>query len=359
MNSEGFRAKLQAIINEHSMECGSNTPDHLLAKYLAKCLTNFDETVVARDTYYGKRATGISMANLDEVREVPDVNPISPSYEAGVTAGLISGENNPSADLSEASLREQALAAWNGSKDRDEPGAARRLTASFGSRATAPVHVERRRDEFVEGYVHGFVRAWGGEDGAGGSSARKLEPGDVAAAKGTIDALAATRSTALALRADEERDWRTFAFAKTREGSVWERASVQRLFATLDAWRGFKAEADTLRADRDEARKKWQEYEREYVLPCFRWARELGLDLERMVIDSPGHNCVELLVSTLRKRTTSFTDIQSLIEKVAKTHDDMAQRHPSGPDRIKAEGLRRFAEVWLPTLPTLKAEGLR
>lgn len=35
----------------------------------------------------------------------------------------------------------------------------------------------------------------------------------------------------------EERDWRVFAFAKTREGDVWGRASVQRLFATIDALR--------------------------------------------------------------------------------------------------------------------------
>lgn len=65
MNVEGFRTDLQALINKHSMECGSNTPDFILAKYLAKCLTNFDESVVARDTWYGKRATGISMVDVE------------------------------------------------------------------------------------------------------------------------------------------------------------------------------------------------------------------------------------------------------------------------------------------------------
>jgi len=52
MNAEAFRTELEALINRHSMEKGSNTPDFILAKYLAKCLTNFDETVLARDKWY-------------------------------------------------------------------------------------------------------------------------------------------------------------------------------------------------------------------------------------------------------------------------------------------------------------------
>ena len=46
--------------------------------------------------------------------------------------------------------------------------------------------------------------------------------------------------------------------------------------------------------------KKWQEYERDYILPCFKWAKELGYDLEKAVSDHPGKNCVELLVMWLR-----------------------------------------------------------
>jgi hypothetical protein len=40
-------------------------------------------------------------------------------------------------------------------------------------------------------------------------------------------------------------------------------------------------------------------YEREYVLPCFEWAKEVGYDLQQAVYDNPGHNCVELLVKWL------------------------------------------------------------
>ncbi len=163
----------------------------------------------------------------------------------------------------------------------------------------------------------------GGAGGAGGSSARKFEPGDVAAAKGALDALNVLKWGDLrSLSDDEERDWRTFAFAKTQEGSVWERASVQRLFATIDKQKAAKAECErqlqesfdrygaaledvnSLREDRDAASKKWQDYERDFILPCFRWARELGLDLEQMVLANPGRNCVELLVSALRERAS-------------------------------------------------------
>ena len=52
------------------------------------------------------------------------------------------------------------------------------------------------------------------------------------------------------------------------------------------------------RAER--AERKWQEYERDYILPCFRWAEELGYDLHQAVRDNPGRNCVDLFVRWLR-----------------------------------------------------------
>jgi len=49
-------------------------------------------------------------------------------------------------------------------------------------------------------------------------------------------------------------------------------------------------------------RSKWWAYEQEYILPCFKWAAEMGYDLEAAVRDKPGKNCVELLVEWLRSR---------------------------------------------------------
>ena len=49
-----FRKELEEVINRHSMENGSNTPDFILAEYLDDCLQNFDKTSRAREKWYGK-----------------------------------------------------------------------------------------------------------------------------------------------------------------------------------------------------------------------------------------------------------------------------------------------------------------
>jgi hypothetical protein len=51
---EPFRRELTALINRHSKENGSNTPDVQLAYYLVRCLELFDETVRFREAWYGR-----------------------------------------------------------------------------------------------------------------------------------------------------------------------------------------------------------------------------------------------------------------------------------------------------------------
>lgn len=46
---------------------------------------------------------------------------------------------------------------------------------------------------------------------------------------------------------------------------------------------------------------KWRSLERDYVLPCFKWAEHEGIDLRQMVLDNPGKNCVELFVNVLKR----------------------------------------------------------
>jgi hypothetical protein len=48
-----FEKELRCLINKHSMENGSNTPDHLLVEYLMGCLDTFNRTVAKRDKWYG------------------------------------------------------------------------------------------------------------------------------------------------------------------------------------------------------------------------------------------------------------------------------------------------------------------
>lgn len=49
-----FRAELEQLINKHSMENGSDTPDFLLADFLWNCLNIFDHTIRNREAWYGR-----------------------------------------------------------------------------------------------------------------------------------------------------------------------------------------------------------------------------------------------------------------------------------------------------------------
>jgi len=49
-----FEKALEHLINVHSMENGSDTPDFLLAQYLRGCLENFNTVVKARSRWYGR-----------------------------------------------------------------------------------------------------------------------------------------------------------------------------------------------------------------------------------------------------------------------------------------------------------------
>lgn len=52
-SASDFRKELESLINRHSKENGSNTPDYMLADFLCTCLVAFDTTVNARDRWYG------------------------------------------------------------------------------------------------------------------------------------------------------------------------------------------------------------------------------------------------------------------------------------------------------------------
>lgn len=52
---EEFRNDLRKLINHHSKENGSDTPDFILADYLVACLAGFDAATKARDAWYGGR----------------------------------------------------------------------------------------------------------------------------------------------------------------------------------------------------------------------------------------------------------------------------------------------------------------
>ena len=49
-----FVKELAAVINRYSMENRSNTPDYMLAEYMAGCLTVYENTISNRTEWFKK-----------------------------------------------------------------------------------------------------------------------------------------------------------------------------------------------------------------------------------------------------------------------------------------------------------------
>jgi hypothetical protein len=52
-DSSEFEKELRAVINRHSAENFSNTPDFVLANFLLRCLDAWTAAVRARDSWFG------------------------------------------------------------------------------------------------------------------------------------------------------------------------------------------------------------------------------------------------------------------------------------------------------------------
>ena len=46
--------EIRSVLNRHSAENGSNTPDWILAQYLLSCLAAWNTGVQQRETWYGR-----------------------------------------------------------------------------------------------------------------------------------------------------------------------------------------------------------------------------------------------------------------------------------------------------------------
>lgn len=49
-----FEQELRNLINRYSIENASNTPDYILACFMAECLTAFNKAVHERARWYGR-----------------------------------------------------------------------------------------------------------------------------------------------------------------------------------------------------------------------------------------------------------------------------------------------------------------
>jgi len=56
---ETFLQELEQLINKHSVENGSNTPDFILARYLADALQAYERAVCTRESWFGRSVPGL------------------------------------------------------------------------------------------------------------------------------------------------------------------------------------------------------------------------------------------------------------------------------------------------------------
>ena len=66
--------ELAAVLNRHSAENASNTPDFILAQYLLGCLATWNTAVQQREIWYGRDAARSPGAHRETCRAANPVN---------------------------------------------------------------------------------------------------------------------------------------------------------------------------------------------------------------------------------------------------------------------------------------------
>jgi hypothetical protein len=83
---------IEEAINKASAENGSNTPDFILAQYLAGCLKAFDKAVLSRDNWHGFKAKHPFAVSLDKAAKKVDKWPARKRCAFELKTGLKLGE---------------------------------------------------------------------------------------------------------------------------------------------------------------------------------------------------------------------------------------------------------------------------
>ena len=63
---------LTRLVNCHSLENGSDTPDYILANYILDCLEVFDRIVQAREKHYGREVSAAKEEVKRDVQKATD-----------------------------------------------------------------------------------------------------------------------------------------------------------------------------------------------------------------------------------------------------------------------------------------------
>jgi len=65
MSSLDLRKDIQHVLNSHSAENGSDTPDFILADYLLSCLAAYDAAMQCRETWHGRECGSVKDPNAE------------------------------------------------------------------------------------------------------------------------------------------------------------------------------------------------------------------------------------------------------------------------------------------------------
>lgn len=71
-----FQKELTELINKHSLENGSNTPDFILAEHLCRCLSDFEQVIKTREAWYGRKTSGIEESVDSPAAPVQHTKPV-------------------------------------------------------------------------------------------------------------------------------------------------------------------------------------------------------------------------------------------------------------------------------------------
>lgn len=69
-DASDFTSQLRALINAHSLENASETPDFILAQYLTGCLRTWDQATQRRETWYYRGGKQTSVQRLVRRRRI-------------------------------------------------------------------------------------------------------------------------------------------------------------------------------------------------------------------------------------------------------------------------------------------------
>lgn len=83
-----LRRDLAAVLNTHSRESNSNTPDFILARYLIGCLEAFEQATAARAEWWSgstKRMMPVAHPPYARPNKVINISTPGPDHETGST----------------------------------------------------------------------------------------------------------------------------------------------------------------------------------------------------------------------------------------------------------------------------------